>query len=313
MKALQRRYAEMIIANGLMVNRSRELSRMKLSQKCKAQSVVLCDAANFSDFTGFVDEALLTQVVPMLEIPSMKHLRKFYDEGSYRIDKYILSGEIVFSKIIRSKNDTTFEGSLTKLGYESKILGLIGNHDNIVEQIGISFFDDDIPVLLFKGYSEITFSDYMKSADNKINLLLADRFIDGVSRGLTHIHGKEVLHNFIHERSVYVDRNSGFGNPIIGDFSYACRSECSKLLTPAQQDRFRKYNHLPPKVHASKVIPSISSDVYSFGRLISLMQRHIQDEALSIKLCKLVKRCFDNSEELYILTRNWKYFSTIDS
>jgi len=89
----------MIIANGLMVNRSRELSRMKLSQKFKAQSVVLCDAANFSDFTGFVDEALPTQVVPMLEIPSTKHLGKSY-EGSFRIDNYISSGEIVFSKII---------------------------------------------------------------------------------------------------------------------------------------------------------------------------------------------------------------------
>ena len=87
MKELQRRYAEMIIANGLMVSRSRELSRMKLSQKFKTQSVVLCDAANFSSFTGFVDETLLTQFVPMLEIPSMKHLGKSYDEGSFRIDK----------------------------------------------------------------------------------------------------------------------------------------------------------------------------------------------------------------------------------
>ena len=35
---------------------------------------------------------------------------------------------MVFSKIIRSKDNTTFEGNLTQLGYESKILELIGKH-----------------------------------------------------------------------------------------------------------------------------------------------------------------------------------------
>ena len=42
---------------------------MKLSNFFKQQTVYLCDSANFSEFSGFIDETLINKMVPFLELP----------------------------------------------------------------------------------------------------------------------------------------------------------------------------------------------------------------------------------------------------
>ena len=75
-------------------------------------------------------------------------------EVKFRLDKYRVAGETVWSKtVMQNKRDVDY--SLTLLAYESKIQSFLGNHNtNILDQFG---------TFLFRGCFEITFSDYLKS------------------------------------------------------------------------------------------------------------------------------------------------------
>jgi len=292
-----------------MERRSRELRRLKLSQSFQPRSVLLCDNANFSEFTGHIDEMILAEWLPMVEMPqNISHHNKVYSDSISQIDKYSLKGEFFYGKVIRQDKPISFEKNLSILSYESKILGIIGKHHNIIDQIGLSFFSDDVPVLLIENLPKMNIEDYIKNDECYVNLPFLEAFIQGLSNGLSCIHDKSIIHNLLHGRSIFIDHYSG--SPMISNFLFACRIESAKCITFPQKERFECMNHLPSAVRNSVVPPSISSDVYSFAYVLSKVLEKIQhvDKCTVIKLNKLVRRCFCNKSELRYSVRDWKYW-----
>ena len=223
----------------------------------------------------------------------------------FQLDIYSLKGEFMYGKTLVSKTESTsYDRGLAVLGYEAKILELIGKHDNIIEQIGLSFFSGDIPVLFFKSLPQYSFQEYSKSKCAHIHVGFADTFITKLGFALDFIHNKGIIHNVLTGKSVYVNRYSG--DPTITNFMFSCRIESAKCLTSALKGDIGNLDHLPTAVKNSLVPPSLDSDIYSFACILSIIQAKLEnvERESMIKLNKLIQRCFANKGTFYYLIRD---------
>ena len=171
MGGLEEQNKQLLLRSLLAERRSRELNRFKLKDAFSARTVMLCDNSNFSDFVGQVDEALFLSDVKMLGFPkNAAWHRELSTSKVSKIDCYTLNGEMVYVKTKRQSvrnNDL----ALTLLGYEAKVLEIVGNHDNINELIGMTFLhDDDIPCLVFRNLPQTSLKDRIDSLTGFLSL-----------------------------------------------------------------------------------------------------------------------------------------------
>ena len=103
----------------------------------------------------------------------------------------------------------------------------------------------------------------------------------GVAAGLTHIHGKGILHNDIKADNIALgDCLPASKTPVaqfwptVIDFGKACPSEMGKkyVLGHYQKEVYRnRYSHIAPDLVDGIVPQSFLSDVFSLGQVIKKM------------------------------------------
>ena len=94
----------------------------------------------------------------------------------------------------------------------------------------------------------------------------------GVCKGLQYIHGQGFLHNDIKLDNVVLGTNrTGELKPYIIDFGKACQINCGKryVLDDRERERFKVENtHIAPDLRDGLVPQSITTDTYSYGRIL---------------------------------------------
>ena len=213
---------------------------------------MLCDNSNFADFVGHIDEALFLSHVPMVGFPpDAVRKNQFCSLKVSKVDCFTIKGEMFYVKCKQQQTIKDNDLALTLLGYEAKILQLIGNHDNINEMIGMTFLNDSAPALLFRNLPQNSLKDRIESLTGFLSLSWVNSFIDGLCEAVTYIHSQGVIHNNIHLNSVRVFSYSGF--PVLTNFEFACRIESSKPLNILLREKFDdKLDHLPFSVKNMK-------------------------------------------------------------
>ena len=130
----------------------------------KPRTVMICDSAEFSDHLGYIDEVILETEVKVFSIShkcqrnisKMKNSDKKFDY----FKSHFLNGEMMTIKTFKKTKDTSSEKCLTLLSHEYKIVKLVGEHENVIDLIGISpttFLLDGSFGLVSHFVSELTF------------------------------------------------------------------------------------------------------------------------------------------------------------
>ena len=185
----------------------------------------------------------------------------------------------------------SFNKSLALLGYESKILSLLGENENICRQIGVSFWFDK-PVLLCRSLSDVHLKEYLE-LNTKVNFPCFKMFVESLTDAIIHIHTSRILYNMITETSINMRATSLYSLPVVTNFAYACRIDSSKCLTLKQRESGISYLHLPPDVRNGNCLPSVSSDIFSYGKVVSLVAGNLLCPSKEIydKLYHFLVRC----------------------
>lgn len=109
----------------------------------------------------------------------------------------------------------------------------------------------------------------------------------GVISGLKYIHEKNILHNDIKEDNVVISESTA----VIIDFGKACFKKDGRTykLSQLQRQQYKaKHPHICPALRDGNCMQNISTDVYSFGRILS----HMADKVLPFpSLIKLANEC----------------------
>ena len=310
MEGLEEQNKQLQLRVLLAKRRSRELNRLKLKDIFNPRTVMLCDNSNFADFVGHIDEAFFLSHVPMVGFPpDAVRKNQFCSSKVSKVDCFTIKGEMFYVKCKQQQTIKDNDLALTLLGYEAKILQLIGNHDNINEMIGMTFLNDSAPALLFRNLPQNSLKDRIESLTGFLSLSWVNSFIDGLCEAVTYIHSQGVIHNNIHLNSVRVFSYSGF--PVLTNFEFACRIESSKPLNILLREKFDdKLDHLPFSVKNMEEAPSVSSDQFYFGFILTKVGSklgYIETDTLR-KYNKLVQRCLNRKGILCYLVRDWKYW-----
>jgi serine/threonine protein kinase len=276
--------------------RSYELGRLKMSDKFKPRTVSLCDAALFSDFTGYIDEVLLEAPINVIDYPKdARVLDQLPSTENEIVTRLILSnGEIVMQKKVDPKSRFDRSKCSMILGYEAKIIGLLERHLNIIDLLGLAF-DKNVPHLIFRNLSSLTYNGFLKK-HYTINRTFLRFFVTELCDGLMYLHFKGVLHNMLTPTNILMRSSTSFLSPIIGNFSMACRIQSAKPFTIYQMKILGDCHYIRHDVRNGQKAPSLSSDIFSYGYLISHLQSRVpsSDETALQLLRDLVSSCLSN-------------------
>ena len=130
----------------------------------------------------------------------------------------------------------------------------------------------------------------------KVNLELASAqwktVVLGIITGLKYIHEKSILHNDIKEDNILLDKcHDSTIRPVIVDFGKACLEGRGKRYNLTQEEiqlYKSKHPHIAPDLLTGVRTQDKMSDVFSFGRLISILCK----EVISIPvLISLMSEC----------------------
>ena len=121
------------------------------------------------------------------------------------------------------------------------------------------------------------------------------KVIVGIAKGLLYLHSHRqgaILHNDLKNDDVVVSKSFEFVEPCIIDFGKACFQREAKLykLSTSDQEVYKKrHPQVAPEVRNGSYKQSIASDVYSFGRILSAVNRKLSVPVL-MSMCEL---CLD--------------------
>lgn len=148
-------------------------------------------------------------------------------------------------------------------GQEAIILGQIGGHDNIVTLYDRGS-DGEIGYLVFEYLPSGTLRSYCEKvwAENKqVEISEALRWFRQLSRALSHVHSRDILHRDVSPRNVWLDeRNVAH----LGDFDSAIKLGAPETLKPAEITT-EAYSS-PEQARGDEV--DVRSDLYSLGALL---------------------------------------------
>lgn len=298
---------KLTISNHLLQKRSLELGRLKMVGFLKTRTLLLCDSSNFSEYVGYVDEVLLETHVKIIDlIVDSAKLKLTFKHDEY--DHYLMNlgnGELCEIKTLTRGSKESEERSLTLLSHESKILQLIGEHGNIVEQLGlccIEKFHTSIGLML-RYTSDMNLTMFLKNSQS-MNSYFVKTLVAQLQKGFSHIHEKDVLHNNLHTDNIYLRSSSGYSIPVISNFEWACRLESAKCLTLHQKNHFGKTLHLPVNVRNGTKPPCLRSEYFSFGFVMSQLCRHGSNyRNLFVKhIMEIAKPCLGMSYDMLDLS-----------
>ena len=246
------------------------------------------------------------------EVPkSLKALDnvRCFRQGEVFIDKTKILGKGVFGKC--------YLGAIGRLGpqrvcvkvlrkgpeYESSFVGEVQVmsqccHPNVPLLFGITTIAGYKCLLMsFHGISGVSYSVHYFLTKEKHHLTSTEwkNIILGIVDGLRYLHDKEILHNDLKNDNVVVDKSFDSIQPCIVDFGKACLQQSARLykLTPFEKETYKKrHPQVAPEVRDGTCKQSIASNIYSFGRILSAINK----ENLSIPvLASMSDMCLDHN------------------
>ena len=139
------------------------------------------------------------------------------------------------------------------------------NHPNIVQTIGIAFYDDRSPIILMECM-QATLQEYILSSNPSVPLNKRAKLLCDVAKGLHYLHNHNpiIIHRDLTATNVLLDETltraklSDFGNGRVLDLTAGCTPVSSQSGT---------LHYMPPEVLALEDYDS-SLDVFSFGHLM---------------------------------------------
>lgn len=290
LKELRRKNTELSIKNNYLSKRSFELGKIKLKEHLSQRTIRLCDSALFSDYIGYIDEAVLEADIEFVDISDAVDFTLLRSDCGYKYFRLLLeNGELAIFKALKNSSDQFHDKSIILLSHELKILNLVGSHQNIIQPIGLSCPGNQIFGSLFRYHSAIPLNCYLREV-RTLHSSFVKNFINGFCEGLCHLHSKDILHNLLTGETLFVDGNDSV---IITNFSWACRVSSVTELTEKQKKIFKNSRHLPPKVKNGDEPPSRASDKFSFGFVLRILLPHLETKcSLNESICLIVNGCF---------------------
>lgn len=309
-KEVEKKNVELKIKNHFLLKRSHELGKLKIGCNFQHRTIRLCDSANFSDHIGYVDQVLLeTEIKYMGDISSKifsVSMMSTLSPTHYYFQACLDNGEYV--QIKSYKKTISEEKALTLLGYEYKILSLVGAHSNIIEHIGLCY-QNEIPGIVSHYVSDVNVKRYI-CRHKRLSHSFVRTFIYQLCHGLSYLHDKGILNNFITLDSIFLRCSSGYEVPVITDFRWACRENSAELLTIQQVTTFADFYHLPNRVRNGTLKPSRASDIYSYGSICMALSKHGDEyeNIFKVKLAKIAEKCMLLKEFCNLFVLVDKYF-----
>jgi serine/threonine protein kinase len=142
---------------------------------------------------------------------------------------------------------------------EAKVLGRIGEHDNIV-----SLYDygtdtaSSLQYIVFEFLSGGTLAEFLrKSGQRSLDDLL--RLGRQLCRGLSHLHGRGLIHRDVSPENIWLD---GRHVAHLGDFDSAITTDSANELRPVTTNAFAA----PEERHGGSL--GVHSDLYSLGGVL---------------------------------------------
>lgn len=173
-------------------------------------------------------------------------------------------------------------------------------------------------VTQFYGSNDNTPSTLQYLLDNDVNefdvtkdheqwLLVISQLADAIN----YLHQKEILHDDIKCDNILLVVCSRLCCPILIDFGKACLMNKAKrkvLTLEEQQKYFKHHSHIAPEVVDGTHTPSIKSDIYSVGIVVSRIYSRCKYRPLK----EIARRCLEkfpsrcNTEQLMTLVNSFK-------
>ena len=245
--------------------------------------------------------------IPVLPVKALDKVRRF-DQGEICIDKQNILGKGVFGKCyLGSVGPLQACVKVLRKGqqYEASFINEVNVlsqccHPNIPLLFGTMTTCAGYKCLLmsFHGISGVSYSVHSllaKEADHLVTVAWK-KVIVGSAKGLRYLHNHDkgpILHNDLKSDNIVVGNSFDYVEPCIVDFGKACFQQNAKLyhLSTTDKEVYRKrHPQVAPELRDGISKQSTASDVYSFGRILSAINK----EKLSIPvLTSMSAMCLD--------------------
>ena len=188
--------------------RSRELSKLKFEKHFTPRTRQLVDAANFSDFLGYMDKILVETEVPITEDIKFESEHVIALTEKHGVSELrLFNGEIIVKKTVRHDLKLSKVQSNCQVLHETKILRLIGKHPNIVSTLGICLSNSCVYSVLLTFETKVTLRKMFDKITD-IDFDVTKHVLLKLSDAIENVHSKQVLHNGIVPATICLRFNS---------------------------------------------------------------------------------------------------------
>ena len=242
----------------------RELKQSSLNKVFSKRTAEMCMASMCNGLTGKIIENVLNTDIDILEGEICLDYRWEYSDRFHYHDGRYFGKEVVTKQLLSNNHDERLI-----LSYELKILTLLTHHPSIIKPIGFTEIHNK-PVAVYETVPSSSLAEFRGFKVNHLKWVLRH-----LMSAMEFIHSKSIILNFLTEHSVNRVKFDEFSIPVIVDFSWACHKNGVQVLPKYFREKSAQTNHLPSKVIEGKRPPSFSSDIYSFGILITSIMKRI--------------------------------------
>eukprot|EP00112_Aurelia_sp_Birch-Aquarium-sp1_P009257 Seg2045.2 transcript_id=Seg2045.2/GoldUCD/mRNA.D3Y31 product="MAP kinase kinase kinase wis4" protein_id=Seg2045.2/GoldUCD/D3Y31 len=276
--------------------RDAEFTFHSVKDKVNPRSVMLVDSAIFGDLTHESDPLIQESVVSVLNSSTFEdevtHVSSIKGKfSSVQIVRFKDGTPAVLKRSTMWNKEQSDVRNLQFIGHEARLLKYIGNHENIISPYGIVYWQTSFYVVLsYAGSLPLSkmLQSYPINSGHDLQII-----VNGIANGLAHLHSMSVLHNHLVCDNVSLVAGGDAHRPMLIGFSFACRLEVAKIFSPKVIERLQESGQIAPEVATRRSKPSVSSDVYSFGKIVKkIMARKLPLSEYPLqKLHSLQKMC----------------------
>lgn len=177
--------------------------------------------------------------------------------------------------------------------HEARMINHLGDHRNVPLLFGAVTKGEKLQLITQfhgeKGESVTLSKAFKKKKLDKPQWL---DILKRICEGLSHVHNRQILHNDLKSNNVLLEKQmESQWNPVIIDFGKARFITDPKpimSLTASSQESYkRRYPHIAPEIVAGSGRQSVSSDVFSLGKiLLEILNSLPTATATSLKISK---------------------------
>ena len=179
--------------------------------------------------------------------------------------------EVIVKQMIHSETAEDKERARRDLFHEAKIVSALGDHPNLPMMFGV--VTKTFPLCLvtqFHGVKEDGVTPHQAADANILTMAKCIKIFQKICCALGQVHSKGYLHNDIKANNVVLERNSVSEefNPVLIDFGKSVKASSAPLYRRKSKVlNCKGKSYLAPEV-VSERLYSVSSDIYSLGRML---------------------------------------------